>query len=257
MRQPKLVVQIIKESLGSLASAERVDELVTRALAQSGLADVPSGAEALEAWVRGPLSSVLEEELGPTAAGLLAAELGILSQRTGLPTHSREQLTQTARTELTPKQRALINATRTKESDRTQPIALMQPPASPHVARPRVLVATDDRALEAQLRQELKGTAKVEPLVDGAHPYGEAKQATRSLVLIDAHSEFARRVGAVELRAMLPIHAIIVIWGPTPESWRDMESETDSQYKWEHCSKEATTDDLLPLCRMLLSKLLV
>jgi hypothetical protein len=254
MRQLERVMQVIKETLGSLASQERVTELLTRALARFGLDEVPTATDELEVWVRGPLRDVLDEELGATAAELLAADLGILSQRTGSNHQAREQLVQTARTELTAKQRALIDATRDKKSDPTLRIALPKPSVASQDDRSRVLVVTDDSSLLEQLRRELVAAAEVSPLVQVQGEHGALTNGSRCVVLIDTDSALAQRMTPEQLGRALPARATVVVWGASPESWRDFELESSSTYRWVRCTKEASADDLVPLCRMVLSK---
>lgn len=274
-KETGLVSQAVREALGTLVSPQLAAQLVSRALASSGLLEIPESGRAIAHWIQGALHSEIEATVGNDAAELVAAQLapivahaasqhdtsvrsGFASERpTGvMPAQAsaplkRDEYVRTARLKLTKEQQEELAGDR-EQGHTTRPQADFDE-SLPGEARRVIVACADARAIEA-LRRQLAGSASVQQVVDlvGLLDALDAPGLHKPIVLIDCQRPTVHVSSVSAIGEDLPAGTSIVLWGASETSWRELDRERVPSCRWVRCSQEATTDDVGTLCGMLL-----
>lgn len=279
-----LVARAVREALGTLVSPQLSGQVVARALASAGIAEIPESGRAVADWIEGSLRSEIESAVGGDAAELVAAQLApIVAYAANSPTPgpaapskerdafgsekptgvipaqanvkvTRDDLARTARLHLTTDQRKQMQSAGEQPGNTRRPQADAAVSALDVGELPRVLAASSEpRAIEA-LRRYLAGSATVVQIVDlvGLLDALDEPDLVKPIVLLDCQRPTVHVTSIAAIGEDLPRGTAIVLWGASEATWRELDRERVPSCRWVRCSQEATTDDVGSLCTMLM-----
>lgn len=276
-----LVSRAVREALGTLVSPQLSDQIVARALAVSGLAQVPEGGGELapfcyalrsevESTVGGDAAELVSEQLSPIVAYAAAQRAAAPAPKapdsgqfpsekpTGvMPAQAsaklrREALARTARTRLSAEETAQLARLAAQQGHTARPQADESNPLIGSL--PRVLAASAEPRSIADLERYLARTARVVEIVDLVALLDALDEPNlhTPIVLIDCRSPTVNVTSVAAIGEDLPAGTAIVLWGASETTWRELDRDRVPACRWVRCSQEATTEDVGSLCTALL-----
>jgi hypothetical protein len=229
------VHRVLFEALGAFASEEVVLEVLASALASARLDGPPVSPAEVRRFVSDELLPVVRERLGDDAA------LGV-----------REQLEPLLDNwELSDSQVRAALAVERRDSGiprEESPTRALRPGVS------RILVATEDDHVCAQLSTLIAAAVEVVPVVDSLTMFERLDEAgsLARLLVIDCASSPVDLVTLMRSASLLPEHTQVILWraGPTV-SLSALPEQCAS--RWSAVRPPTTTADLASMCAWLIA----